>query len=78
MELIRTWLPDSPLVALTILLLVISAIPPIFERLRLPGLVGLLVAGVVLGEHGLAVSDVTTELINHLKSSFVLFAEPHA
>ena len=42
-------LPDSPLVAFTILLLVSVTIPPLFERLRLPGLVGLLAAGVLLG-----------------------------
>jgi Kef-type K+ transport system membrane component KefB len=42
-------LTDSPIVAFTILLTVIFTVPPIFERLRLPGLVGLLVAGVVLG-----------------------------
>ncbi|HSM81949.1 MAG TPA: cation:proton antiporter [Nodosilinea sp.] len=42
-------LPDSPIVAFTVLLLVTLIIPPIFERLRLPGLVGLLAAGVILG-----------------------------
>lgn len=41
--------PDSPIVGFTILLLVTLVIPPIFERLRLPGLVGLLAAGVILG-----------------------------
>lgn len=66
MELVRTWLPDSPLVSFTILLLVISAIPPIFERLRLPGLVGLLVAGVVLGEHGLGLLSAESETIDLL------------
>ncbi|HIK45391.1 MAG TPA: cation:proton antiporter [Leptolyngbyaceae cyanobacterium M65_K2018_010] len=42
-------MPDSPLLAFTILLLVSVTIPPLFERLRLPGLVGLLAAGVLLG-----------------------------
>ncbi|WOD37689.1 cation:proton antiporter [Nodosilinea sp. E11] len=42
-------LPNSPIIAFTILLLVTLIIPPIFERLRLPGLVGLLAAGVILG-----------------------------
>ncbi|MBE9140076.1 cation:proton antiporter [Nodosilinea sp. LEGE 07088] len=42
-------LPDSPIIAFTVLLLVTLFIPPMFERLRLPGLVGLLAAGVVLG-----------------------------
>jgi Kef-type K+ transport system membrane component KefB/nucleotide-binding universal stress UspA family protein len=40
---------DSPIVAFTVLLLVTLIIPPLFERLRLPGLVGLLAAGVLLG-----------------------------
>lgn len=44
-----SFLPDSPIVAFTVLLLVTLIIPPIFERLRLPGLVGLLAAGVLLG-----------------------------
>ncbi|MFQ4137620.1 cation:proton antiporter [Nodosilinea sp. PGN35] len=43
------FLPNSPIIAFTILLLVTLIIPPIFERLRLPGLVGLLAAGVILG-----------------------------
>jgi Kef-type K+ transport system membrane component KefB len=40
---------DSPIMAFTVLLLVTLTIPPLFERLRLPGLVGLLAAGVLLG-----------------------------
>ncbi len=40
---------DSPIVAFTVLLMVTLTIPPLFERLRLPGLVGLLAAGVLLG-----------------------------
>jgi Kef-type K+ transport system membrane component KefB/nucleotide-binding universal stress UspA family protein len=42
-------LPDTPIIGFTILLLVTLTVPPLFERLRLPGLVGLLVAGVLLG-----------------------------
>lgn len=52
-----SFLPDSPIVAFTVLLLVTLIIPPIFERLRLPGLVGLLAAGVVLGPSLLGVLD---------------------
>ncbi len=44
-----SFLPTSPIMAFTVLLLVTLIIPPIFERLRLPGLVGLLAAGVILG-----------------------------
>lgn len=50
-------LPDTPLVPFTILLLVVLTVPPLFERLRLPGLVGLIAAGVVLGTDGLGILD---------------------
>ena len=52
-----SFLPDSPIMAFTVLLLVTLIIPPIFERLRLPGLVGLLAAGVMLGPSVLGVLD---------------------
>ncbi|TVQ22554.1 MAG: sodium:proton antiporter [Leptolyngbya sp. DLM2.Bin15] len=57
---------NSPLAAFTILLLVVLIIPPIFERLRLPGLVGLLVAGVALGPSGIGVLDGETETMHLL------------
>jgi Kef-type K+ transport system membrane component KefB/nucleotide-binding universal stress UspA family protein len=57
---------ESPIFAFTILLVVIFAIPPLFERLRLPGLVGLLVAGVVLGQNGLGLLDSESETIKLL------------
>ena len=49
MEGLLNQVSDSPIVAFTVLLLVTLIIPPLFERLRLPGLVGLLAAGVLLG-----------------------------
>lgn len=57
---------DSPIIAFTILLTVIFTIPPIFERLRVPGLVGLLVAGVVLGPNGLRLLSSDSETVNLL------------
>ena len=59
-------IPDSPLVAFTVLLLVILIVPPIFERLRLPGLVGLLVAGILLGSNGLGILDAESETMKLL------------
>ncbi|MBW4570560.1 MAG: cation:proton antiporter [Tolypothrix carrinoi HA7290-LM1] len=59
-------LMDSPIIAFTILLTVIFTVPPIFEKLRLPGLVGLLVAGVVLGQNGLKLLDSESETIKLL------------
>lgn len=57
---------DSPIVSFTILLTVIFTVPPIFERLRIPGLVGLLVAGVILGQNGLKVLDSESETVSLL------------
>ncbi|WGV25127.1 cation:proton antiporter [Halotia branconii] len=59
-------LTSSPLIAFTILITVIFTIPPIFERLRLPGLVGLLLAGIVLGQNGLKLLDSESETMNLL------------
>ncbi len=61
MESIFTQASNNPLVAFTLLLLVILTLPPIFERLRLPGLVGLLFAGIVLGSNGLGLLDAKSE-----------------
>ncbi|AFZ35110.1 transporter, CPA2 family [Stanieria cyanosphaera PCC 7437] len=56
----------SPIVSFTLLLLVILTLPPIFEKLRLPGLVGLLFAGVILGSDGLGLLDPKSETIKLL------------
>lgn len=45
-------LGKEPIVPFAILLVVILAVPILFERLQLPGLVGLLASGIVLGPHG--------------------------
>ena len=63
MENFLSILRGNPLVSFTILLLVILTLPPIFERLRLPGLVGLLFAGVILGKDGLYLLDADSESI---------------
>ena len=59
---LRVLAADNPLVAFTTLLLVSLTLPPIFERLRLPGLVGLLLAGVMLGPSGLGLLDADGEI----------------
>ncbi len=76
MEKILQALPNSPLVAFTILLLVILVVPPIFERLRLPGLVGLLTAGVILGPDGLGILNAETEtmkLLSDIGKIYLMF-----
>ncbi|MDH6105541.1 cation:proton antiporter [Anabaenopsis tanganyikae CS-531] len=60
------FITDSPIIQFTILLTVIFTVPPIFERLRIPGLVGLLVAGVLLGQNGLKFLDSDSETVNLL------------
>ncbi|MGK7920081.1 MAG: cation:proton antiporter [Trichodesmium sp.] len=57
-------LPNTPIVSFTILLAVILTVPPIFERLRLPGLVGLLVAGVILGPSGIKLLSSDDQIMN--------------
>ncbi|MBE9041738.1 cation:proton antiporter [Oscillatoriales cyanobacterium LEGE 11467] len=59
-------IPNSPLVGFTVLLLVILIVPPIFERLRLPRLVGLLVTGILLGSNGLGILDAKSETMKLL------------
>jgi Kef-type K+ transport system membrane component KefB/nucleotide-binding universal stress UspA family protein len=67
MEKILAFLPNNPLVAFTILLLVILTLPPLFERIKLPGLVGLIFAGVVLGKNGLNLLDGDSESMRLLE-----------
>ncbi len=67
---------DNPIVAFTLLLLVILTLPPLFERLKLPGLVGLLFAGVVLGSNGLGLLDAETEtmkLLSDIGKIYLMF-----
>jgi Kef-type K+ transport system membrane component KefB/nucleotide-binding universal stress UspA family protein len=69
-------LPDSPIMAFTVLLLVTLFIPPIFERLRLPGLVGLLAAGVILGPSALGLLNPAGEvetLLSDIGKIYLMF-----
>jgi Kef-type K+ transport system membrane component KefB len=67
MESVVTTLRE-PVVSFVILLAVILVVPPIFERLRLPGLVGLIAAGVLLGSSGLG-------LLNQESETMKLFSD---
>lgn len=58
----------EPVVSFALLLAVILLVPPIFERLRLPGLVGLLAAGVLLGSSGL-------NLLNNKSETMTLLSD---
>ena len=59
-------LGKEPIVSFAILLLVILVVPILFERLRLPGLVGLVFSGVVLGPSGWNVFQPDSPTINLL------------
>ena len=56
----------TPIASFTILLMASLLIPPWFEKLRLPGLVGLLLAGVIFGSSGLGLLDPKSETIKLL------------
>lgn len=66
MEQISAWLMVNPMVSFTIFLLASLTVPPLIERLRLPGLVGLLLAGIVLGPYGLQLLSPETETVKLL------------
>lgn len=76
MEQITNLIPEGPIVEFTLLLLVILIVPPIFENLRLPGLIGLLVAGVVLGPDGagwLNPNTDTMKLLSGIGKIYLMF-----
>lgn len=66
----------EPIVSFAILLTVILIVPLIFERLKLPGLLGLLAAGVVLGPHGfhlLSNESETLKLLSGIGLIYLMF-----
>lgn len=56
----------EPIVSFAILLAIILIVPLCFERIKLPGLLGLLLAGVILGPNGLQVLDNDSETMKLL------------
>lgn len=66
----------EPLVSFAILLAVILIVPLCFERLKLPGLLGLLLAGVVLGPNAFGVLESESEtmkLLSDIGLVYLLF-----
>lgn len=66
----------SPIATFVLLLFVALVVPPVFERLRLPGLVGLLVAGVLLGGSGLgwlSRESETVHLLSEIGKIYLMF-----
>ncbi|WP_373529227.1 cation:proton antiporter [Nostoc sp.] len=73
MELISQVLGKEPIVTFAILLVVILVIPIIFERLRLPGLVGLVICGLVLGPSGWNIFQSDSPMINLLSDIGLIY-----
>jgi len=63
MEHFPTWVAENPIASFTLLLFASLTVPPLALRLKLPGLVGLLLAGVILGPYSLQLLDPETETI---------------
>lgn len=63
----------QPIVSFAILLAVILIVPLCFERLRLPGLLGLLAAGVMLGPNGLGLLDSESETMRLLSDIGLIY-----
>ncbi|TVP62370.1 MAG: sodium:proton antiporter [Nodularia sp. (in: Bacteria)] len=59
-------LGEEPIVTFAVLLVVIFVVPILFERLRLPGLIGLVFSGVVLGPSGWNLFRTESSLISLL------------
>jgi Kef-type K+ transport system membrane component KefB len=65
MEAISTAIRE-PIFTFALLLGIILLVPPIFEKIKLPGLVGLLVAGVIFGSSGLGLLNSKSETMTLL------------
>ncbi|MEH2000178.1 MAG: cation:proton antiporter [Nostoc sp.] len=66
-------LGKEPIVPFAILLVVILVIPIMFERLRLPGLVGLVFSGLVLGPSGWNLFESDSPMINLLSNIGLIY-----
>ncbi len=67
----------SPVATFVLLLAIALIIPPLFERLKLPGLVGLLAAGVLFGGSALGWLDPTSDtmkLLSEIGKIYLMFA----
>lgn len=73
---IASWLSATPLAVFALLLAMSVLVPPLVRRLRLPDLVGLLVAGVVIGPFGLGwlnQEQRTVQLLSDVGVIYLLF-----
>jgi Kef-type K+ transport system membrane component KefB/nucleotide-binding universal stress UspA family protein len=73
MEQLLAVFQDEPIGAFALLLAVSLIVPPLFERLRLPGVLGLLTAGVVLGQNGLGLLAAESPIMELLADVGLLY-----
>ena len=66
------FLADNPMATFALLLGLSVLVPPLLCRLRLPDLVGLLLAGVLIGPHGLGWLNSESETIRLLSDVGVI------
>jgi len=65
----------DPVQVFLIIIAIMLVAPLVFERLKLPGIVGLILAGVVVGPHGLNIlaRDYTIQLLGTVGLLFLMF-----
>ena len=64
---------EEPIGAFAVLLAIILIVPPIFERLKLPGVLGLLAMGVVLGPNSLGLLSAESPFVELLADVGLLY-----
>lgn len=72
----RQVIENEPIIPLAILLVVILVVPIIFERLRLPGLIGLILSGILIGQSGFhlfKIDNSVWELLSTIGLAYALF-----
>lgn len=73
MENLQELLHEDPIISFAILLAVILIVPIVFERFRLPGIIGLLFAGIALGPNGLKLLNSESQVMTLLSDIGVLY-----
>ncbi len=66
---------DDPVAIFLLILAIMLVAPLLFERFRLPGIIGLILAGVIVGPHGLGLleRDQTIQLLGTVGLLFLMF-----
>ncbi len=65
----------NPVMIFSLVMMIILVVPLLFERLRIPGMVGLIIAGVIIGPHAFGVleRDQTVELLGTVGLLYIMF-----